>query len=66
MKNNDKNFKVGSTQTLSAVGEGKVLKKRCYQCGKTSVVSGTNKKGFEFEGCLNNCGPEALAKMLRF
>jgi len=62
----DKNFKIGSTQTLSGVGEGKVLKKRCYRCRRTSVVAGKNKRGSPFEGCLNNCGPEELAKRFRF
>ena len=61
----DKNYEVGSTQLLDG-NEGKVLKKRCYQCRKTSIVSVKEGRRVVSKGCLNNCGPEALAKMFRF
>ncbi len=40
---------------------GKLLAKQCWQCRKLCVISNG-----KWEMCMNNCGPEGLAKMFRF
>jgi len=67
MKENEmksKSYPVGSEQTQDG-HKGKVLRKKCWQCRKTSVIEYTTKFGVS-ESCLNNCGPEALGRMFQF
>ena len=47
-------------------GKAVVTGKRCWQCRLVSVVRYNNSLGGVSESCLNDCGPEALGKMLRF
>ena len=64
MPKTEKSYKVGSEHTVTGIGKGKVIKKKCHQCRKTSIarVPKTGNAG-PWDVCLNGCGPERLSKL---
>ena len=58
-------YPIGSTQS-DGEDTGTIRKKPCIQCNQTSIIEYESKFGGKCSGCLNNCGPEGLIKMLSF
>ena len=46
--------------------KGKIMRKKCHQCGEQSVIRYKDIFNDWNTQCLNNCGPELLYNLLNF